>query len=540
MKRRVFGVAVAAGLAGVAFAGSANAQMRDTLEKISGNAVNEGIHKNLGGQIGNGRGNNLTQGSSIYIIQRDPFRAIRRGRQIFQRKFLPTQGFGGRDRSGNIALDASIGAGIVDSCAGCHGRPRGSAGHGGDVFTRPDSRDAPHLFGLGLQEMLGDEITADLRAIRAGALAAAQSSGTAQTRTLTSKGINYGSITANPNGTFVTTSVVGVNPDLRVRPFFAQGGTISIREFLVGAFNAEMGLQSDDPDLRNAAINRQRVVTPAGMVLDGTIDAIEGPPVTGNNGVDPDGDGIANEMPVSLVDFEEFYLLNYFKPASSVSPDRASDVNAGRTIFTNVGCTSCHIASLTINADRRVADVDTVFSDFNPASPTTSGNPFNRLFATATPRIVTIDDPSSEPVIKQAARQSFVVNNFFADLKRHDLGNNFTERNFDGTFQRQFITEPLWGVATTAPYGHDGRSQTLEEVIMRHGGEAQAARDNFNGQSRANKNLVLAFLNSLVLFPPDDTASNTSNINPAASNFPQNGHGAIALTPLFNNPADIE
>jgi hypothetical protein len=29
---------------------------------------------------------------------------------------------------------------------------------------------------------------------------------------------------------------------------------------------------------------------------------------------------------------------------------------------------------------------------------------------------------------------------------------------------------------------------------MRHGGEAQAARDSFNGQSRANKNLVLAFL----------------------------------------------
>ena len=138
------------------------------------------------------------------------------------------------------------------------------------------------------------------------------------------------------------------------------------------------------------------------------------------------------------------------------------------------------------------------------------------------------------------ARQSFVVNNFFADLKRHDLGNNFAERNFDGTFQRQFMTEPLWGVGTTAPYGHDGRSQSLEEVILRHGGEAQAARDSFNGQSRANKNLVLGFLASLVLFPPDDTASNTANINPAASNFPQNGHGAIALTPLFNNPADIE
>ena len=540
MRLRVYAVAVATGALMLASVETANAQMRDTLEKISGNAVNEGIHKNIGGQIGAGRGNNLTPFSSIYIIQRDPFRAIRRGRQLFQRKFLPTQGFGGRDRSGNIAIDASIGAGVVDSCAGCHGRPRGSAGHGGDVFTRPDSRDAPHLFGLGLQEMLGDEITTDLRAIRTAARTAAQSSGTPQTRTLTSKGINYGSITANPNGTFVTTGVVGVNTDLRVRPFFAQGGTISIREFLVGAFNAEMGLQSDDIDLRNAAINRQRVTTPSGMILDGTADAIEAPPVTGNNGVDPDGDGVANEMPVSLIDFEEFYLLNYFKPAVSVSPDRAADVNAGRTVFTNVGCASCHIATLTINADRRVADVETVFSDFNPGSPTTSGNPLNRLFATATPRIVTIDDPSAEPVIKQAARQSFVVNNFFADLKRHDLGNNFVERNFDGTFQRQFITEPLWGVATTAPYGHDGRSQTLEEVILRHGGEAQAARDGFNGQSRANKNLVLAFLNSLVLFPPDDTASNTANINPAASNFPQNGHGAIALTPLFNNPADIE
>ena len=38
-----------------------------------------------------------------------------------------------------------------------------------------------------------------------------------------------------------------------------------------------------------------------------------------------------------------------------------------------------------------------------------------------------------------------------------------------------FMTEPLWGVGTTAPYGHDGRSGTLEDVILRHGGEAQAA-----------------------------------------------------------------
>ena len=67
-----------------------------------------------------------------------------------------------RDGKGDIANNLGIGAGSTDSCAACHGRPRGSAGSGGDVVTRPDSRDAPHLFGLGLKEMIADEITAEL------------------------------------------------------------------------------------------------------------------------------------------------------------------------------------------------------------------------------------------------------------------------------------------------------------------------------------------------------------------------------------------
>jgi len=74
---------------------------------------------------------------------------------------------------------------------------------------------------------------------------------------------------------------------------------------------------------------------------------------------------------------------------------------------------------------------------------------------------------------------SFEVKNFFTDLKRHDLGPAFYERQHDGTLVTKFVTEPLWGVGTAAPYGHDGRSINLEEVILRHGGEAQASRDRF-------------------------------------------------------------
>jgi hypothetical protein len=51
---------------------------------------------------------------------------------------------------------------------------------------------------------------------------------------------------------------------------------------------------------------------------------------------------------------------------------------------------------------------------------------------------------------------------------------------------------------------------------------------------------LISFLNSLVLFPPDDTASTLDPKNPAKPNFPQYGHGSIKLTVLFNDPTDLE
>ena len=117
----------------VMLAGPAMAQLID--QTLAPNAAKEGIHKSLQEEIGAGRGDVMTPGSSLFIIKRDPFRAIRRGRQLFQRKFTRAQGQGPvfGDGAGNIEEDLAIGAGLVDSCAGCHGRPRGSAGHGGDI-----------------------------------------------------------------------------------------------------------------------------------------------------------------------------------------------------------------------------------------------------------------------------------------------------------------------------------------------------------------------------------------------------------------------
>jgi len=494
------------------------------------NAANAGIKKSYTEQIGMGRGDAMTPDSSRFNIARDPFRAIVRGRQLFQRKFTDAQGLGPRtnDGVGNIEADPSHGAGLADSCAACHGRPQGAAGFGGDVFTRPTSRDAPHLFGLGLVEMLADEITTDLRAIRDAAVQQAMSSGFPVTYSLTSKGIGYGTITAFSNGSTDTSNVEGVDPDLRVRPFFAQGGTISIREFLVGAFNAEQGLESYDEDTFAASAGAT-VVTPAGMTLNGSIDVIEAPPASSPT-EDPDGDGVVDEIPGAIVDYMEYYLLNYFRPSvrANLSPD--SRPGNGLQFFKNIGCADCHIPNLVIQVDRRVADVDTTFDSVR-------GNPFNNLFATAVTLFDEVPDGTRFPTLKVPKGNSVVVEGIFADFRRHDLGPNFWEKSFDNTITKEFVTEPLWGVGSTPPYGHDGRSPTLEDVILRHGGEAQSARDAFAGLNPVRRKAILDFLRSRTLFSPPSTASNLDPIDPTALNYPVNGHGSIALSALFNDPS---
>jgi len=285
--------------------------------------------------------------------------------QLVDRTLAQGQGPVTGDGAGDVQVNLAIGAGLADSCAACHGRPRGAAGFGGDGATRPDSRDAPHLFGLGLKEMLADEMTSDLRAIRAAALSEAAASGRPVTKALVSKDVRFGSLTALVGGAVDTAGVDGVDPDLRVRPFFAHGGTISIREFVVGALNNEMGMQAVDPELYAAAHSGTRITTPAGMVLDGSLDKVEGP-LAADAAADPDGDGVTNEVPTSLVDYLEFYLLNYFKPATC---EQNHETARGRRILQQIGCTVCHRANLPVARDRRVADVETVY---DPAQGTTT------------------------------------------------------------------------------------------------------------------------------------------------------------------------
>jgi hypothetical protein len=344
---------------------------------------------------------------------------------------------------------------------------------------------------------------------------------------LKSKGIGFGAVIAHPDGSVDLTRVRGVDEDLRVRPFGADGATTSLREFAVRSLADDMGLEAFDPDLCDATdpISPVAIVTPSGMSLDPDLDVIERPRACATF-LDPDEDGVINELDVALVDYLEFFLLNSFPPALARQDSRT---RKGFRDMKKIGCTNCHVRDLELDRDRRAVEVD-VFHLPAKAS-------FNQLFARVRDLTVTVKDGMSPP-LRQPRRDPLKVRNIFTDFKRHDLGPAFHERNFDGSVTTHFMTPPLWGVGSTAPYGHDGRSVSLEQVILRHGGDARNARRAFEKLSANRRYGIVDALSSLVLYPPDDTSSNLDRADPDAEGYPQEGHGSIDLEPLYTTPGD--
>jgi hypothetical protein len=86
----------------------------------------------------------------------------------------------------------------------------------------------------------------------------------------------------------------------------------------------------------------------------------------------------------------------------------------------------------------------------------------------------------------------------WSDFKRHDMGSALADsKPFKTIAPSQFLTTPLWGVATSPPYLHDGRAPTLRDAILAHGGEANSARAAFAALSADDQQKILDFLGSL-------------------------------------------
>jgi CxxC motif-containing protein (DUF1111 family) len=92
----------------------------------------------------------------------------------------------------------------------------------------------------------------------------------------------------------------------------------------------------------------------------------------------------------------------------------------------------------------------------------------------------------------------------YTDLLLHDMGESLADKRPEGMANGQeWRTPPLWGIGLTeivsgqTNFLHDGRARNVEEAILWHGGEAQASRDGYAALSKAEREALLSFVNSL-------------------------------------------
>lgn len=74
----------------------------------------------------------------------------------------------------------------------------------------------------------------------------------------------------------------------------------------------------------------------------------------------------------------------------------------------------------------------------------------------------------------------------------------------------EWRTPPLWGVADSAPYLHDGSAATLRDAILRHGADAKLVRDAYKKLKVGDQEALLTFLGTLKAPQDAPTAGKTT------------------------------
>jgi CxxC motif-containing protein (DUF1111 family) len=129
----------------------------------------------------------------------------------------------------------------------------------------------------------------------------------------------------------------------------------------------------------------------------------------------------------------------------------AAQAATGRALFTSVGCAECHTPKL--------GDVDGVYSD----------------------------------LLLHRMGRDLVGGGYYGEPIIASLG----AAPIEGPGVMEWRTPPLWGVADSAPYMHDGRAATLEQAIQLHGGQGARASQHFAALARFEQEQLIAFLRTL-------------------------------------------
>ena len=307
----------------------------------------------------------------------------------------------------------------------------------------------------------------ELQSVRTEALAQARKTGEAVRLNLNAKGIDFGYISAEPDGSVNLDELDGVDTDLVIRPFTQKGVMTSLRQFTVNALNHHHGMQADERF---------------------------GARWTGSD--DFDGDGKTGEITSGDVSAMVAWQATLPAPVRMVPEiDGWAEAAArGETHFTDFGCTTCHRPALPLES--------LSFADPGPFDLAGTLND-RQVGAAAVYDIALLDWAKSLPRDDQGR----VLVPLFGDLKRHVMTDNQIDALGNELLSQRFVdrnifqTAELWGVGSTQPYGHRNDFSSLDEIILAHGGNGRQARDAYDAAAKAEKSDLIAFLKTLVIVP---------------------------------------
>ena len=148
-------------------------------------------------------------------------------------------------------------------------------------------------------------------------------------------------------------------------------------------------------------------------------------------------------------------------------------LGAGKTAFAKIGCVNCHSPKLGtvegLYSDLLIHDMGDEMADSGSYDGSDTDEPLVPLLAAG-------ENAQPQP---QAASEP------------------------KGARKKEWRTPPLWGFRDSGPYLHDGRAQTLEQVVALHGGQGSASAQKFFQLSPTERLQLEAFLKSLVAPAPD-------------------------------------
>lgn len=444
---------------------------------------------------------------------------IEAGRILFATKFTSLDG-AGRPGATGAALptrrspDEDLGFLRTNgpdsiSCLSCHNDPEpGGAGdflanvfvlaqeRGHEVYTikaeAVNERGTTEMHGGGLIELLAREMTQEMLDIRSAAIEESRNSGTLVRKQLLTKGVSFGAITALPDGSVDTAEIEGVAKDLVIRTWSQKGTNISMREFTISALNHHHGMQAEER---------------YGMKETGTRDF--------------DQDFVIDELTVGDITALIVYQA-VLAPPQQVVPEAIefkAAVERGETLFTEIGCASCHVTEMVLN--------NVIFTEPGPIN----GRGTLTDDAVSGPAII---DLSTMPWFNKLEKHpdGGVIVRAFTDFKLHKIADeetpHFANETLRQSFRLQplpgpnserararlresfsldfvptdvFLTRRLWAVGNTSPYGHRADLTTLNEAIMAHGGEGRDSRLNYQALGQYDRSAIIEFLKSWKVVP---------------------------------------